>query len=342
MPPVLVAIFYAVFAGIMNGSYALPTKYNRQWRFENIWFAYALFGFFLLPWIMIFLLDPKVWTIYRLTPTYTLFILLLGGASFGIGQVCFARALAMIGFGLGFVINIGLGTGLGFLLPLVILHPDQIMSAVGLATLIGIIFIIIGLVLSFRAGQQRDVETALPAHGTASKAQYHTGVLLSIFAGLTSAGQNFTFALTGNMQQLALASGINSLASATIIWPVFLLCSFIPYAGYMLYLQVKNNSMRLYTESKSLRYMFLAFIMGLMWYVPLVFYSEASLLIGKLGPVVVWPLFMVLIILASNFWGWRHKEWAHCRAAVKRKAFIAIIALVIAVVILAYSAILGA
>ncbi|HVV69541.1 MAG TPA: L-rhamnose/proton symporter RhaT [Gammaproteobacteria bacterium] len=340
MPSVLVAIFYAIFAGIMNGSFALPTKYSQPWRFENIWFGYALFGFLILPWVTLFLLDPRVITIYHLMPTYTLFIILLGGVSFGIGQACFARALEIIGFGLGFVINIGLGTGLGFLLPLVILHPEQILSPIGLATLIGTVFIIIGLLLSFKAGQQRDTALQLLSK-TSSKAQYHAGVLLSIIAGLSSAGQNFTFALTGNMQQIALASGIHSLASAIIIWPVFLLCSFIAYGGYMLYSQAKNNSFKLYIQPGSGRNWIFACIMGLLWYVPLVFYSKSSLLIGKLGPIVVWPLFMVLIILASNFWGWRHKEWEHCQPSIKRKALIAIMALIVAVMVLAYSATLS-
>ena len=85
------------------------------------------------------------------------------------------------------------------------------------------------------------------------------------------------------------------------------------------------------------RYWPATFIMGLFWYGSLILYSKASILIGSLGPVVAWPLFMVLIILTSNFWGWRHREWAHCKQSVKNKVLVSISILIVAVLILGYS-----
>ncbi len=340
MSPILFALIYAVLAGMMNGSFALPTKYNKHWNFENIWFGFALFGFVLIPWITILLLDPKVMHIYHLIQPYTLIFLIVGGAFFGVGQICFALCLEIIGFGLGFVINIGLGTGLGFLLPLLILHPAQVLTPAGRLTLVGIVFILIGLMLSYYAGKQRnnEINANVQSHRLSLKKNYQLGILLATIAGLFSAGQNLTFAMTSNVQQLALASGTSSLAAAIIIWPVFLLCSFVPYGGFMLYLHGKNNSLQIYTKPQSWRYIGITLLMGLLWYGSLILYSKSSLLIGKFGPVVAWPLFMVSIILTSNCWGWRHKEWAECRPAIKYKALLAILALIIAVIILAYGA----
>ncbi len=325
----------------MNGSFALPIKYSKLLYLENIWFSFAFFAFLILPWFALILLDPKTLNFYYITPSDTLFILFVGGVLFGVGQVCFSLALGMIGFSLGFVINIGLGTGLGFLLPLVVLHPDKIISSFGWSTLLGTLLILIGLIFSYKAGQQREKEKLAQTQSKPLKGYFKLGVFLSIIAGLSSASQNFTFAMTQNMQELAVSSGINSLAVSTIIWPIFLLCSFFPYGGYMLYLHRKNNSFHFYTQAQSLRYISFALIMGSLWYCSLVLYSEASLLVGKLGPVVVWPLFMVLIILTSNLWGWVHKEWEQCQKATKTKALVAIMALVVAVIILAYSATLS-
>lgn len=330
------ALLCAILAGIMNGSFALPTKHIQNWRFENIWFNYGLWGFLLLPWISIFALDPHVLSIYRMTPPYTLVILIMGGALFGAGQVCFALALRIIGFGLGFIINIGLGTGLGFLLPLITQHADQILTPFGLSTVFGTILISIGLALSYRAGRQREANVNIPH--PKHKISYQVGVLLAVIAGLFSAGQNLTFALTGNLQQLALAAGTQDLAAAIIIWPPFLTCTFIPYGCYMLYLHAKQGTFRNYRQPGSVKSALLTAWMGILWYTSLTLYSKSALWIGELGPVVAWPLFMVFIILTANFWGYVHKEWAGCDAKTIRKALAAMVFLVLAVVVLAYSA----
>lgn len=339
MSPIVLAILFTVIAGIMNGSFALPIKYCKPWVFENIWLHYAFWALLILPWITVLILDPKVWQIYAATPPYTLAILLIGGFIFGVGQVCFALALNIIGFGLGFALNIGLGTGLGFLLPLLLLHPNQIFTPVGLATLIGLLFIILGLALSYKAGRKRDQEKlqAYLIHDE-SNSQYALGVTLAVIAGLCSAGQNITFALTGNMQQIALASGTSSLAAAVIIWPAFLTCSFIPYIAYMIYLHLVNDSFVFYKKPGFFKNSCFAILMGAFWYGSLIFYSKASLLIGSLGPVIAWPLFMVLIILTSNFWGWIHGEWAGCSFKIKRTVALALSFLALAVIVLAYSA----
>lgn len=334
---IILALICILIAGLINGSYALPTKSIQDWKFENVWLIYSLWAFLILPWISIFSLAPNIWEVYQQIPLKIFWILLAGGLLFGVGQVCFSLALKMIGFGLGFVINIGLGTGLGFLLPLAILHPEKILTPFGYTTLVGCLFIIAGLVVSYRAGKQRDLHIK-HTQPNAQPSQYQLGVILAVIAGFCSAIQNFTFASTTELQKIALQHGTNSLAAAMIIWPVFLIFTFIPFALYMLHLHRKNLTFSNYRRSRNGLNTLMSLLMGLGWYVSLVLYSKASLLIGGLGPVVGWPMFMVLIILTSNFWGWRHHEWAHVTTAIKNQALTSIALLVIAVAILAYSA----
>lgn len=326
--PVFAALVCIVIGGVINGSFALPTQHIRQWNFENVWLNYSVWAFLVLPWISIFSLAPNVWPVYQHIPAHLWEILLIGGALFGIGQACFAQALQMIGFGLGFVINIGLGTALGFLLPLVVLHPEKILTPFGGATLAGAVLITIGLLVSYRAGKQRDKRTP----------HFQTGMIFAIAAGICSAIQNFTFAATSGLQIAALHAGLSHLAAAMIIWPVFLTATFFPYAIYMLYLHRKHRAFANYPGAQNGVNSLLCLIMALCWYCSLVLYSQASLLIGGLGPVVGWPLFMVLIILMANFWGWRRQEWSHATAAIQRQALAAIGLLILAVGLLAYSA----
>jgi L-rhamnose-H+ transport protein len=131
--------------------------------------------------------------------------------------------------------------------------------------------------------------------------------------------------------------GANKFGAANIIWPLYLFCGFIPYAVYMIYLHHKNGTFSNYRKTGVGKYHLYALIMGLFWYGSLLFYSKASQLIGSLGPLIGWPIFMVLIILTASFWGWKHKEWEHSSAKAKSVMRYGILCLVAAIVILAYS-----
>src|SRR5471030_2450255 len=106
LSPVILALVLSICAGVMNGSFALPTKHIKTWNFENTWLNYAFWAFLVLPWLTVFALDPQVGHIYGGMSMHILVVLILGGFLFGAGQVCFAWALRNIGLGLGFVINI--------------------------------------------------------------------------------------------------------------------------------------------------------------------------------------------------------------------------------------------
>lgn len=342
---IILALLFIFIGGVINGSFATPMKYIEKWHFENIWLLFAIWTFIIIPWFVIFILAPQIFQIYARTNSFLIIIMLLGGFFFGVGQICFVRALSMIGLGLGFVINIGLGMCLGFLLPLIIQHPDQIKTPFGIVTLLGTFLALLGLLFSTYAGHLRDVKKSQKAVvkmvgediKPSSKKIFYIGVLLAVVAGLASAGQNFSFSITHLMQLLANDMGATPLGSSVIMWPGFLLCSFIPYAFYTLYLIIKYNSLTKYTQPGSAKYYLYTFIMGVFWYGSLILYSKASQIIGKLGPLVGWPLFMVLIILVSNYWGWRHQEWAGASRKSKQIVSVGLILLIVAMIVLGYS-----
>ena len=99
----------------------------------------------------------------------------------------------------------------------------------------------------------------------------------------------------------------------------------------------KNKSFGLYTPNNCKRYMPITFLMSISSYGSILLYGLGALLIGKLGPVVGWPLFTVLAILVSNFWGWYFKEWKGCPRKITRYLQIGLVFLVLAVLVLAYS-----
>ncbi|MCK4608797.1 MAG: hypothetical protein KAT71_04900 [Gammaproteobacteria bacterium] len=336
----LAAFALIVVAGIMNGSFALPTKHVSKWNFENIWLQYVVWTFLILPWVIMFFLAPQIFTVYSNTPPLMILVMILGGLLFGVGQCCFALSLNLIGFSLGFVINLGLSIFLGFSLPLAIQHPQQIMTPFGLITLSACILAVIGLILSNYAGNLHDKEKhELRSPEDKQKRLYGLGVILAIVAGLSSAGQNLSFSFTAQMQQYAIHLGATKMGAANIMWPGFLTCAFIPYALYMLYLMHKNKSFNKFSAKGTGIYYLFAIFMSIFYIGSVFFYSKASHIIGALGPLVGWPLFMVLIILVSTFWGWRSGEWSGCSIKVKHTLWLGLLGLVLSIAILGYSSV---
>lgn len=308
-----VAYILIVFAGILNGSFALPIKHLNERNNENTLLIYALLSFVILPWFLAWCAVPQIFAVYAATSAKMLSIMLVGGFIFGIGQVCFFLALNFIGLSLGFIINLGLAIVLGSLLPYGFVHHHNIFSKCGLLTVIGASIATAGILFSNRAG--------ILHHRTWRRGNakfFKIGVMLAILAGIASAGLNCSFALTTAIQETALNMGATPFGSASIMWPGFLSCSFIPYSSYMIYLRIKNHTCHNYINNQSIKHFLFAFFMSIFWYVSLLFYSKATQLIGGLGPVIGWPLFMIMILITSTFWGWRYKEWAGASNKVKR------------------------
>jgi len=333
----ILAFLLILLAGISNGSFALPTKHVVKWQFEHIWLHFSIWGFVILPWLTMVYLTPQIFQIYSKIPIDMLLIITLGGFFFGIGQICFALALNIIGIGLGFSINLGLGIVLGFGLPFIVQHPHEIFTPFGLIILTGTILAIIGLGFSNYAGVLRDRnKLKVDFFKSTAKRNHLSGVILAIIAGLSSASQNFIFAYTNSIQDLAKQIGASSFAAANIIWPGYLLCGFVPYMLYMLYLHYKNHSFEVYYQKGVGKYYLFAIIMGIFSYGSLLVYSKASQLIGKFGPIIGWPIFMVIIILTSNFWGWKYDEWKNCGEKAENTMKFGLICFVIAIITLGY------
>src|SRR5690348_4340741 len=144
MTHVSLGILIVLMAGVINGSFAAPTKYTAHWKWENIWAIWAAIALFATPWFLAFLTVPDLLGFYRNTSAG--FILLLIGFGFGVGlsQVLFGLGLAAVGLSTGFAVTIGPSTALGSIVPLVLLHTDEVFTRKGVAVITGVAFILIG------------------------------------------------------------------------------------------------------------------------------------------------------------------------------------------------------
>ena len=301
-----------ISAGILNGTYPVLSRKMPNWRFENIWFVFAIFCFVVLPWSILLLTDPNALLVYQNMSSHTGLLIFIFGVLFGIGQITLPIAFNLIGFGLSFLFNIGISTTLGGLVPIAILYPQQLFDAKIVFIIIASMIAIVGLILAYLAGIYRDKHAkpiSHPRNTTTYQGLFGLGVILASITGLVSIGQNYSFLATQELQQIALQQHLTVLNANTIMWPLFFSFSFIPIALFMLYLNIKHQSFDNFRHKQSKKYFLYCFIMAAFWYLSMILYSEGVLEMGRTGALFGWPLFTTMIVLTSNFWGWLGGEW---------------------------------
>ena len=80
------------------------------------------------------------------------------------------------------------------------------------------------------------------------------------------------------------------------------------------------------------------FAMALLAFISLIVFSKTAISVGHLGSVIVWPIFMISIILTSNFWGWHQGEWQNAGKSAGGWQISSILFLILAVAALVVSA----
>jgi len=298
-----------LLGGFLNGSFALPMGRLAAWRWENTWLLYAFVGMVIAPWTLVAVTVPGFMEVYHHATWTTLVAVSLFGFGWGLGSTLFGLGLRRVGMALGMSIILGITAALGSLLPLVVLHPHQVVSRQGYQLIAGTLLVILGVVFCALAGRRREQEVPSAAQGTASRG-FITGLVICIFSGILSAMLNFGFVFGNELQQLTLALGVSRAVSANLIWSLALSAGFVVNAVYCSYLLSKNRTWSLYAvRSIPPGYWFGALLMGLIWFSGIAVYGIGAAALGSLGGILGWPLFIVMIIMAANFWGIVTGEW---------------------------------
>jgi L-rhamnose-H+ transport protein len=305
----------AVLGGILNGSFASPTKYVKQWKWENIWPVWAFVGMIVVPWILVVATIPDPIGFYRATPLRSLLMLFAFGVGFGTAQICFGLGLAAVGLAVGFAFMIGLTTVVGSLVPLVILHPESIPTAKGLTIIGGVAVMVIGIILCAVAGGKKEKEQqaaaagGAPVGGLSSGRSFKVGLVICFFGGALGPFINFGLAFGTPLLDRAAELGAGPGSRSNVIWPPLQLAAFVPYIAYCAYLWRKNKTLHLFRAPGTAINWLHGVVMGTLWMGSAAIYGAAAARLGAMGPILGWPLFMSVIIITSNVWGFATGEW---------------------------------
>lgn len=346
---IISALALTLLAGLINGSFAAPTKYMTDWKEENIWFYFSFWGFLVLPWLTLFLLSPAQLNFMMYLPANVLLYTIIGGLVWGVGQLTCSLAFGLIGLGLTQIINISMGTAGAALIPL-LWRKGLLFSTYGMIQGIGIIIFVIAVVIGVKAGSDRDKnknsnssENSKDVSSGIQTGKAFLGVLCAVIAGVGSVFQGVSYAYANPIiSDVTIKYGMSNLAASLATWVVVFTAAWIPYVIYFFVLCIKRKTVGVIFKSGRLKnYVYLFVVMAFGYWGSVVFFSRASSLIGgDLAPTIAWPLFMIFIILAANFWGWISGEWKNAGMKAITKIWFSIALFIVAIIVFSCSAII--
>jgi L-rhamnose-H+ transport protein len=327
----LSGIMVVTLAGILNGSFAAPMKRMSGWRWENSWLLFALSGLIVFPWIINVATVPNLTSVYAGASPSTLIKVLLFGLLWGVGATLFGLGISRVGMALGFALILGITASFGSLLPLAILHPEQLAAKRGLALIGGTSVMILGLIFLALAGRARERDLGTSG---AARSGFAMGLVICILSGIFSSMMNFSFVFGDELRLRALQAGASNAMAANPIWTLTVTGGFVSNFLYCVYLLNKNRTWAVFREGNPSANWPLGLSMGLLWFGGIVFYGTGAASLGALGGVVGWPIFMTVDILAGLFWGAVSGEWkgASRRALVYNWTGVGILLVAIAVI----------
>jgi L-rhamnose-H+ transport protein len=332
MPPTTVwGLALVLVAGILNGSFAAPMKRMPAWRWENCWLLFALSGLLIFPWIINLATVPNILQVYSGASPSTLIEVILFGLLWGTGATLFGLGISRVGMALGFALILGITASFGSLLPLAILHPEQILAKRGLALIAGTAVMVLGLRFLARAGRIRESDLRV---SESPRSGFTAGLVICIFSGIFSSMMNFSFVFGDELKVRALQGGASGTMAANPIWTLTVSGGFVVNVLYCVYLLNRNRTWDVFRQPGSEINWPLGLATGVLWFGGIVFYGMGAAYLGSAGAIVGWPIFMTLDILAGVFWGAMSGEWkrASRRAIAYCWAGIAILLLAIVII----------
>jgi L-rhamnose-H+ transport protein len=306
------AIALIFLAALMNATYTLPMKLNRQWKWEHSWFAFTFLGVAVVPTIIAMATVPGLWAIYPQIPAGTLLRMAVFGATWGVSLVLFGLSISIVGVAITFAVCLGTSAASGALIPLLVQHSDRLLTRDGALILGGICWILVGVGLCGLAGHRRDRLLATKQDG--SSLPFSRGFLYAIVSGVTGSMLNLGLAFGGAIQERARQQGASAAMMSNAVWLPCLYAGFVPGIIYCLSIMKKNDNVGDLTSKSRWYYWLMGACMGVLWFGSIICYSLSTIKLGDLGPVIGWPLFMSAVVIASTIAGMLTGEWSRAGA----------------------------
>jgi L-rhamnose-H+ transport protein len=351
---IILGVIFHFIGGFASGSFYMPFKKVKNWRWESYWLIGGLFSWLVIPPLAAWLTVPGFADIIRHTDTHVLGWTFVMGLLWGIGGLTYGLGVRYLGMSLGNSVILGYCAAFGALIPSVYYYfspvagkttiSDMFASDGGRMVLLGVAVCLIGIFICGRAGMLKEKE--LPeAQKKASVKEFSLvkGLIVATISGILSACFNFGIEAGKPMAEVANHAWQanhpgqgNFLFSNNVTYIVLLWGGLTTNFIWCMILNAKNKSFGDYTNTRTPlfnNYLFAA-IAGTTWFLQFFFYGMGE---SKMGNgASSWILHMAFIILVSNMWGMVLKEWQGVSKKTKTTITAGIITIIASVVIVGY------
>jgi L-rhamnose-H+ transport protein len=331
-------ITLVVVAGMLQGSYMLPTKYVKKWNWENMWLSYSVFAYLILPWGIALFTVPHLKQILAETSSATFIRTLLYGFGWGLGALTFALGVDYLGLALGFAIILGLTASIGTLVPLLVLSSSDSPPSQITLVIVGIAIMLVGLSICAWAGKlkERVLRTNEKQDSPKSKS-YTLGLTFCILSGVLSPLGNLGFAFAPEMTAIARRFNTPEHYASIPFWTLIIVPLLVCNVAFCLYLLIRKRSIGKFMLSSTNHYHLLTASMALMWLVGMMIYGAGANKLGRIGPSIGWAILISLIVIVANLWGFVTGEWSGTGKKPVRTMGVGLFVLLIAISIVGLS-----
>jgi L-rhamnose-H+ transport protein len=300
-----------ILAGLLNGSFAVPLKTARIWKFNHIWTLHSFLAMGVVPWIVAIAAVPHWVAVVTRIESRGWLILIGWGLLFGIASLLYGVAVDLLGIALGFAIQLGLSIVLGALVPMVWAGEFRLESPADWLFVLGLALMVLGVILCAQAGGRKQ------SSRESNPARFRLGLIIALIGGVLAPTLNFGIQYgTDLLRQAGEFLGRQIFPVAIYLaWAVFLSAAAVVQTGYCFSRVVRDHSVETFQQGMVSRDAPQVLAMSLVWISSVFIYGRSAFGLGRLGNSFGWPIFVALIILTSNAWGVLLGEWKEARSA---------------------------
>ncbi len=319
-----------IASGMLTATFPVPLKRSRAWAWENSWLVYASLALVAIPIAIAALAVPNLRQVYASVPLSGFLAPVLFGFCWGIAQLTFGLAIAVVGMAMAFAIVVGLSAALGSFIPLIVFHPRDLAGRPGVVLLVSVLLLAAGLVLYAQAGQRREQESGDPER---SGKAFRNGLLLCIFTGCFGSMLNLGFAFAGQITAASISQGAGPERATFAVWAVVLGVGYLPSLAYTVYLLRRRRTLSCFAEAPA-REALLAALAAVLWLSGMLGYGLGATAMGAYGTSIGFAVCQTVLLLFSTVLGIMTGEWRAAASATRRRMGGSVALLVASVVVL--------
>jgi L-rhamnose-H+ transport protein len=298
-------------ASFFLGSFGIGFKYNKPLAWENFWSIHALVGMILFPVIWASIVVPHLWTVISQSPPEALIKCMGFGFLWGIGGMLFGMSIKYVGASMTYGVVMGVCGVLGSIIPL--FQIPNVSDKEGFSLiLLGNAVLLVGVALIAWAGimrEKRQQQAGVLVEGVKTGKDFWKGMLIVLSSGILSSFINIGFANAGGIVDNAISHGTLPRNASLASWVVVLSGAFIFNLIYVVVEMFRNRTWHLYKAANSSNAYKWAILSAILFFGYAGIYGQGTVLLGKIGAIVGWPILLALSLIFSNLWAVKTGEW---------------------------------